>query len=166
MGQSSGWLARRNSITPSLMTHTQTSRQPVYNDYLTLEYCLFISVDSNLYLAFRVFSELVKIFQPFMTGMAQAATGWGTEGHTHHIYRFEHCQQSQQILCKCVLSSIWHTFCFNNQPTDKQMPSGYLWSFLDLHQTHPAVSCHWESLMVTESGDLDSCFFTGLKGES
>lgn len=28
-----------------------------------------------LYLALRVFSELVRMFQPFITGMAQAATG-------------------------------------------------------------------------------------------
>ena len=40
----------------------------------------------------------------------------------------------------------------------------YLGGLLDLHQTHPAVSCHRQSLMVTEPGDLDAHLFTGLRG--
>lgn len=34
------------------------------------------------YLALRVFSELVRMFHPFMTGMAQAATGLGGQDDT------------------------------------------------------------------------------------
>ena len=47
MGQSSGWLMSRNSMTPSR--------------------------------AFLVISELVRMRHPFITGMAQAATGCGAK---------------------------------------------------------------------------------------
>lgn len=91
-------------------------------------------------LALRVFSELVRIFQPFITGMAQAATGWQhMHKHTWFLYN---------TLCVCRF--IRRSYC------------SYLWSFLNLNQTHAAVSCHGEALVVTEPGDLDSCLFTGL----
>lgn len=35
-----------------------------------------VTLGLEVYLAFRVFSEFVSMFQPFMTGIAHAATGY------------------------------------------------------------------------------------------
>ena len=95
MGQSSGWLASRNSITPSLMSHTNTNTRislltkviHTLGTFKNVSQIWIICEYLNLYLALRVFSELVRMFHPFMTGIAQAATGWGVHTLLIHQWR-------------------------------------------------------------------------------
>lgn len=49
----------------------------VHNRF-AINYKVFFFFQIESYLAFLVFSESVRIFQPFMTGMAHAATGCNT----------------------------------------------------------------------------------------
>lgn len=52
-----------------ILSNTTNNTQIIFDSAILIIY---------FYLALRVFSESVRMFHPFMTGMAQAATGLGT----------------------------------------------------------------------------------------
>lgn len=99
MGQSRGWLTRRNSITPSL--------------------------------AFFVNSEFVFTFIPFITGIAQEATG---------------CKKGDIRDREEILTTLHRITAY--------LP--YLDTLLHFNETHSAVSCDGETVVVAETRDVHS----------